>query len=71
MCSRAGIIFCINIHRAKYNAVTELVNGWSTGCQVLKDSNDFNQFMQILEQSEKLYGNKFTYTLITMRPYNI
>ena len=57
--------FGINIHRAKDNAVTELVNGWSAGCQVLKDSNDFNQFMQILEQSEKLYGNKFTYTLIT------
>ncbi len=58
-------MFGINIHRAKDNAVTELINGYSAGCQVLKDSNDFNHFMQILEKSSKKYGNKFTYTLIT------
>lgn len=57
--------FGINIHRAKDNAVTELINGYSAGCQVVKDSNDYNQFMQILESSEKKYGNKFTYTLVT------
>ena len=57
--------FGINIHRAKDNAVTELVNGYSAGCQVLKDSKDFNEFMNILKTSEKAYGNKFTYTLIT------
>lgn len=57
--------FGINIHRAKDNAVTPLINGYSAGCQVLKDSADFNQFMQILEKSSSMYGNKFTYTLIT------
>lgn len=57
--------FGINIHRAKDNAVTPLINGYSAGCQVFKDSQEFNEFMQILEKSEKLYGNKFTYTLIT------
>lgn len=57
--------FGINIHRAKDNAVTPLINGYSAGCQVLKDSADFNQFMQILEKASAKYGNKFTYTLIT------
>lgn len=57
--------FGINIHRAKDNAVTELVNGYSAGCQVFKDSKDFNEFMNICRTSEKTYGNKFTYTLLT------
>lgn len=57
--------FGINIHRAKDNAVTELIDGYSAGCQVLQSSDDFNQFMQILETSSQKFGNKFTYTLIT------
>lgn len=56
--------FGINIHRAKDNATTELINGYSAGCQVFKSSNDFNEFMQICELAEKKWGNKFTYTLI-------
>lgn len=58
-------MFGINIHRAKDNAVTELINGYSAGCQVFQSSYDFNEFMQILENSKVKYGNKFTYTLIT------
>lgn len=57
-------MFGINIHRAKDNATTELINGWSAGCQVIQNSQDFNEFMQICEEAKKKYGNKFTYTLI-------
>lgn len=54
----------INIHRAADNAVAQVVNGYSAGCQVFKDGKNFNEFMKILEISEGVYGNKFTYTLI-------
>lgn len=55
----------INIHRAKDNAITELVNNYSAGCQVFKSSKDFDKFIQICELASQKWGNKFTYTLIT------
>lgn len=54
--------FGINIHRAGVNS-TE-VNGWSAGCQVFKRYNDYKDFLYLCKTSSKLFGNRFTYTLI-------
>lgn len=60
-------IFGINIHRAHALGVTIDVNDNSAGCQVLADIKDFNLLMQLAGRHKKLYGNSFTYTLITER----
>lgn len=54
----------INIHRATENGISVNVENWSEGCQVFADSSEFDIFINICEQSEKIWGNKFTYTLI-------
>ena len=54
----------INIHRAATTGEVEFVNGYSAGCQVFKDTRDFNEFMALIKLSAKKYDNKFTYTLI-------
>lgn len=56
--------FGINIHRANPSGVTEMVNRWSAGCQVIADANDFASFMRVCERARGIYGNSFTYTLI-------
>lgn len=58
-------IFGINIHRASITGITKSVDKHSAGCQVLADVNDFNLLMQLAERHKNLYGNNFTYTLIT------
>jgi hypothetical protein len=55
----------INIHRANKNGESIYVEKWSAGCQVIASSKDFETFMKVIEKSASLYGNKFTYTLIT------
>lgn len=57
--------FGINIHRAKDEAYTEYINGWSYGCQVFADDDDFEEFMELCYKHRELYGNKFTYTLLS------
>lgn len=57
--------FGINIHKPGSVSTATYVNGFSAGCQVFKNLADFNSFMAIVEKSAKLYGNKFTYTLLT------
>jgi len=52
----------INIHKAGKDS--SLVNKWSAGCQVFKNSSDFSQFMDTMRQAEKRFGNSFSYTLI-------
>lgn len=56
--------FGINIHRAKKSGTTESIGLWSAGCTVFSKNYEFNQFMSIINKSKKLYGNRFTYTLI-------
>ena len=56
----------INIHRAATGS-TENVNKWSAGCQVFKNSKDFDEFLKAAQKSKDLYGNKFTYTLLDER----
>lgn len=53
-------LYGINIHKGG----GELVNNWSAGCQVFKNTSDFNSFIKLCEKQKSLYGNKFTYTLI-------
>jgi hypothetical protein len=55
--------FGINIHKAGTDST--YVDGWSAGCQVFKRSNDFDKFMKLVSKSATLFGNKFTYTLLT------
>jgi hypothetical protein len=57
-------MFGINIHRAETAGTTKYVSGHSAGCQVFANAADFAAFMQLCSQHKKLYGNKFTYTLL-------
>ncbi len=56
--------FGINIHRSNPYDQSYEINKWSTGCQVFKKVGDFNSFMNLCRDSAKIYGPKFTYTLI-------
>jgi len=60
-------MFGINIHRARKTGETYKIDRYSAGCQVFKNANDFNFFMKMCEVHRKLYGNKFTYTLVDKR----
>lgn len=57
-------IFGINIHRSSPTGTSVQVDGWSAGCQVFANINDFGKFMNICEKAREVFGNKFTYTLI-------
>jgi len=57
--------FGINIHRSNPYTESYVVNRWSAGCQVFKKIEDYNNFMELCKESAKIYGNSFTYTLIT------
>lgn len=64
---RSTGLFGINIHRAMSQGKTKQVDKHSAGCQVLENAADFYEFMDLCERHRKLYGNKFTYTLIDFR----
>ena len=55
-------MFGINIHKAGQDSTW--VENWSEGCQVFKRVKDFDQFMKICQQARKIWGNKFSYTLL-------
>jgi len=57
-------LFGINIHRSNPKTESEFVENWSEGCQVFKAAKDFAEFMKICNESKKIHGNSFTYTLI-------
>lgn len=54
--------FGVNIHKAGTDSI--YVNSWSAGCQVFKKENNFNTFITLCRRAEKIYGNRFTYTLL-------
>ncbi len=58
-------MFGINIHRSDEFWTRTTIDGYSAGCQVFNDPRRFNSFMELVKKSAKLYGNCFTYTLIT------
>ena len=59
--------FGINIHRAREKGVSVFVDKHSAGCTVVADSSEFDLLMSAAERHKKLYGNRFTYTLIDWR----
>lgn len=52
----------INIHKA--GRASKKIDNWSAGCQVLAYSADFDILMSLSKRSAKIYGDKFTYTLL-------
>jgi hypothetical protein len=57
-------IYGINIHRASATGVSNRVDKWSAGCQVIADKADFANLMYLAHTSASKYGNSFTYTLL-------
>jgi hypothetical protein len=56
--------FGINIHKAsKWN---QLVGMSSAGCQVIKESNDYSEFINLCKAGAVNCGNSFTYTLVEL-----
>lgn len=58
-------MFGINIHRSNEFWTRTTVDNYSAGCQVFNDPKEFNSFMNLVKKSASIYGNCFTYTLIT------
>lgn len=54
-------LFGINIHRANPNLVSQLIEKWSAGCQVLNDPKDFEYLIKRCQASKQ---KEFTYTLL-------
>ena len=61
--------FGVNIHRSSPTGTAQNVDNWSAGCQVFANAQDYADFIRLAENQEKLYGNKFTYTLVDERAY--
>ena len=56
-------MFGINIHKA--GRISQRVDTWSAGCQVLASETDFKCFMNYCtKQIQYGFGNSFTYTLL-------
>lgn len=58
-------LFGINIHRSNPYYASQKIDKYSAGCQVFQTPCDFNSFMKLCEKQRALYGNSFTYTLLT------
>ncbi|SDZ94993.1 hypothetical protein [Marinobacterium iners] len=56
--------FGINLHRARVDGRSNLVDRWSAGCQVVADSSDFDLLMSLVDIASKHWGETFTYTLL-------
>lgn len=55
----------INLHRANARFKSKLVDSYSAGCCVIADPNDFNELLDLAEESAVRYGDSFTFTLFT------
>ena len=56
--------FGINIHRSSSSGSSPAVNKWSAGCQVFQNTAEYDSFIALCRKSSRLYGDKFTYTLL-------
>ena len=61
-------MYGINIHRAQETGLTKTIDKYSAGCQVFANAADFGTFMQLADRHKSLYGNSFTYTLLSGLP---
>lgn len=73
-------LFGINIHGSKNASIavtmnpekvsdtwkSDTVGAWSAGCQVFANAKDYSEFMELCRKSKDLFGNSFTYTLLTL-----
>ncbi|TSE06958.1 hypothetical protein [Aquimarina algiphila] len=59
--------FGINIHRARKQGTTKVIDDFSAGCLVFANAEDFKRFMNIAKEHQKRYGNRFTVTLVDFR----
>lgn len=63
--------FGINIHRANDKWKSVQVDGWSAGCQVIADPDDFAKLMKVINECIKKGFSKFTYTLFTTTQFGL
>ena len=62
--------FGINIHKASATGTSTNVDKWSAGCQVFANSEDFADFMNLVQRSVDKYGNDtIYYTLVDERAF--
>ncbi|WP_299187612.1 hypothetical protein [uncultured Aquimarina sp.] len=59
--------FGINIHRARKQGTTKVIDDFSAGCLVFANANDFDRFLKLSNEHRKRYGNSFTVTLVDFR----
>ena len=59
--------FGINLHRARSEGRTKVIDDFSAGCLVFAHAGDFEHFMQLARIHRDLYGNRFTVTLVDFR----
>ena len=64
-------IFGINIHRSNPAQASVVNEKWSAGCQVFSSPKDFDEFMAIIDEASRLWGDKFTYTLLEEKDFNV
>jgi len=57
-------LFGINCHKASYSGTSTQVDKWSAGCQVFADSGEYYEFLELCEDAENNWGNRFSYTLL-------
>ena len=59
--------FGINIHRARKQGTTKVIDNFSAGCLVFANAADFDRFLKVSNEHRKRYGNSFTVTLVDFR----
>ena len=57
-------IFGINIHRASKYHILLKIGAYSAGCQVHNDYKRYLHFLSLCDESAKIWGDSFTYTLL-------
>ncbi len=61
--------FGINHHRANAKNESIQVDKWSAGCQVTADPHLYDIFIQICKESEEVWGEGMTYTLLNKNDF--
>ena len=62
--------FGINHHRANAKNESVQVDKWSAGCQVTADPRLYDIFIQLCKESEEVWGEGLTYTLLNIEDFN-
>lgn len=62
--------FGINHHRANAKNESTQVDKWSAGCQVTADPHLYDIFIQLCKESQEIWGEGLTYTLLNIEDFN-